>query len=251
MKKLFNWTYVAPFLTLILALTGLIGSAGVFYWFAIILLISCVMASVHHAEVVAHRVGEPFGTIVLALAGGASYFGNIIDVDTDSVTRALDRYEGLAESGLLANRLDFDTFMRVFDEKVELPFGYGLGMTQNFLPDFQARRVKYVDKPAVAFWSNDNLMVFLLLELGLGAFIYLFIVFAVNLSLYSRFVNLLRWRQVSGFTILAACCVTCFVLTIFNWGAVALPFNPESFFFWFWVAMGFNTFKAVKFEKMT
>lgn len=26
------------------------------------------MASVHHAEVFAHRVGEPFGTIVLALA---------------------------------------------------------------------------------------------------------------------------------------------------------------------------------------
>jgi len=67
-KKLFNWTYVAPILTLILAMTGLIGSAGIFYWFAIILLISCVMASVHHAEVVAHRVGEPFGTIVLALA---------------------------------------------------------------------------------------------------------------------------------------------------------------------------------------
>jgi hypothetical protein len=189
--------------------------------------------------------------VVLALAGGASFFDNIIDLDTDSVTRALDRYEGLAESGFLANRLDFDTFMKVFDERVELPFGYGLGMTQNFLPDFQARRVKYVDKPAVAFWSNDNLIVFLLIELGLGAFIYLFIIFAVNLSLYSRFITLLRWRQVTGFTVIAACCVTCFVLTIFNWGAVALPFNPESFFFWFWAAMGFNTFKAVKFEKMT
>jgi Ca2+:H+ antiporter len=27
-----------------------------------------VLAAVHHAEVVAHRVGEPFGTLVLALA---------------------------------------------------------------------------------------------------------------------------------------------------------------------------------------
>ena len=31
-------------------------------------LVACVLAAVHHAEVVAHRVGEPFGTLVLALA---------------------------------------------------------------------------------------------------------------------------------------------------------------------------------------
>jgi Ca2+:H+ antiporter len=31
-------------------------------------LIACVLAAVHHAEVVAHRVGEPFGMLVLALA---------------------------------------------------------------------------------------------------------------------------------------------------------------------------------------
>src|SRR3954451_14768408 len=31
-------------------------------------LIACVLAAVHHAEVVAHRVGEPLGTLVLALA---------------------------------------------------------------------------------------------------------------------------------------------------------------------------------------
>ncbi|MCF3111946.1 ionic transporter y4hA [Niabella sp. CC-SYL272] len=33
-----------------------------------IVLIAGVLAAVHHAEVVAHRVGEPFGTIILALA---------------------------------------------------------------------------------------------------------------------------------------------------------------------------------------
>jgi Ca2+:H+ antiporter len=31
-------------------------------------LVAAVFAAVHHAEVVAHRVGEPFGTLVLALA---------------------------------------------------------------------------------------------------------------------------------------------------------------------------------------
>ena len=33
-----------------------------------VVLAGTVMAAVHHAEVIAHRVGEPFGTIVLALA---------------------------------------------------------------------------------------------------------------------------------------------------------------------------------------
>ena len=31
-------------------------------------LLAAVAASVHHAEVIAHKVGEPYGTIVLALA---------------------------------------------------------------------------------------------------------------------------------------------------------------------------------------
>ena len=31
-------------------------------------LFAAVMAAIHHAEVVAHRVGEPFGTLVLAVA---------------------------------------------------------------------------------------------------------------------------------------------------------------------------------------
>lgn len=33
-----------------------------------VLLVACVLAAVHHAEVIAHRVGEPFGSIVLAIA---------------------------------------------------------------------------------------------------------------------------------------------------------------------------------------
>ena len=35
---------------------------------SVLMVIAAVLAAVHHAEVVAHRVGEPFGTLVLALA---------------------------------------------------------------------------------------------------------------------------------------------------------------------------------------
>ena len=32
------------------------------------MLVATVLVAVHHAEVIAHRVGEPYGTLVLALA---------------------------------------------------------------------------------------------------------------------------------------------------------------------------------------
>lgn len=47
---------------------GLLGKSGLLAALAGIVLIATVFAAVHHAEVVAHRIGEPFGTLVLALA---------------------------------------------------------------------------------------------------------------------------------------------------------------------------------------
>lgn len=62
------WTWVSPLAGWLL-LAAALGFAHPLFNIAIGLgLIACVLAAVHHAEVVAHRVGEPFGTLVLALA---------------------------------------------------------------------------------------------------------------------------------------------------------------------------------------
>ncbi|MGI3784093.1 MAG: ionic transporter y4hA, partial [Janthinobacterium lividum] len=45
-----------------------------------VLLGAAVLAAVHHAEVVAHRVGEPFGSIVLAVAVTAIEVGLIVSL---------------------------------------------------------------------------------------------------------------------------------------------------------------------------
>lgn len=62
------WSLVFPLLGVLAVLTGLakLGAVGVII--AIVILIGAVVSAVHHAEVVAHRVGEPFGTLVLAVA---------------------------------------------------------------------------------------------------------------------------------------------------------------------------------------
>ncbi len=63
------WTWVVPALALVLLAGAVL--AGVGAWLAVLCgagLLGAVVAAVHHAEVVAHRVGEPFGTLVFALA---------------------------------------------------------------------------------------------------------------------------------------------------------------------------------------
>ncbi|MDR5783634.1 ionic transporter y4hA [Caballeronia sp. LZ065] len=68
MKIKLDWTIITPILALVvLAATALMPS-GVLMVLAAIALAFAVFAAVHHAEVVAHRVGEPFGTLMLAIA---------------------------------------------------------------------------------------------------------------------------------------------------------------------------------------
>jgi Ca2+:H+ antiporter len=67
-KPYFKWTIVIPVLSwIIYSFHGLI-STGFYTAFLAAALIGSVLAAVHHAELIAHRVGEPFGTLVLAIA---------------------------------------------------------------------------------------------------------------------------------------------------------------------------------------
>ena len=63
------WAWTWPALAwLVLLATFSIGAVGTLAAAAGIALVITVFAAVYHAEVVAHRIGEPFGTIVLAVA---------------------------------------------------------------------------------------------------------------------------------------------------------------------------------------
>lgn len=63
-----TWTVICPIIgVVLLALAKTDSSIWVTLGMAAAL-ISVVLSAVHHAEVVAHKVGEPFGTLILALA---------------------------------------------------------------------------------------------------------------------------------------------------------------------------------------
>ncbi len=74
------WTIAAPAVALGTDL-ALHGSAGLGVAIALVVaLVAAVMAAVHHAEVVALRVGEPFGAILLALAVTVIELGLIVSI---------------------------------------------------------------------------------------------------------------------------------------------------------------------------
>src|SRR6516165_8154404 len=63
------WTWLVPVMALVCFVAAV--AVGMGPWLAVVgvaALAGAVFVAVHHAEVVAHRVGEPFGTLVLALA---------------------------------------------------------------------------------------------------------------------------------------------------------------------------------------
>jgi len=68
MKQIFNWTYVAPVIAWLFYLLAPISHNIIINIIAVFILIAGILSAVHHAEVVAHRVGEPFGSFILAVS---------------------------------------------------------------------------------------------------------------------------------------------------------------------------------------
>jgi len=67
-RKLYQWTTSIPILACILYFSGLLDNNLFYQSIAGLLLILSVMSAVHHSEIIAHRVGEPYGTIILAIS---------------------------------------------------------------------------------------------------------------------------------------------------------------------------------------
>ena len=68
LRPLPRWTIIAPALGWAALGGSSFATGGVMPYLLAAALIGCVLASVHHAEVIADRVGEPFGTLILTLA---------------------------------------------------------------------------------------------------------------------------------------------------------------------------------------
>ena len=87
------WSWIAPLLAWMLLGGVAMGLGGAYLVLVALALVGSVIAGVHHAEVVAHRLGEPYGTLVLAVAITVIEVGLIVAlmVSGGSGTAALAR----------------------------------------------------------------------------------------------------------------------------------------------------------------
>jgi len=94
-RVLRSWVWVLPLLGVVaLVATWERELPAALYLLVGLVLVGVVLAAVHHAEIVAHRVGEPYGSLVLAVAVTVIEVGLIItlmlgksSVDTSTLAR--------------------------------------------------------------------------------------------------------------------------------------------------------------------
>lgn len=79
-KYLSGWTVLIPVLAWIFYFANTVFSSGFYSLILSVLLLGSVLAAVYHSEVIAHRLGEPFGTLLLAFAITVIEVGLIISI---------------------------------------------------------------------------------------------------------------------------------------------------------------------------
>ncbi len=121
------------------------------------------------------------------------------------------------------------------------PFGLGPGRTGS-VASLTAARVKNDPVYNLAFaWSFDNLFLSLAIDLGIGMIFYVLIITTMPFYLFWLcYKNYVAGKPVN---ILIPSFVMSFVILIGAWGAINIPYNPASFFYWVWVSMGINHYK--------
>lgn len=154
-----------------------------------------------------------------------------------NLTSSLDRLEVLANSNVTDHRSGFLHALGYAWEKTVYPLGYGPGMCTSYLPHYGRQRARLIEYDKNDFWALDNLYVFLSLELGVGFFSYIGSIFTIVLFTSLRTLVLLRRGHFDKVKSLIPSLTIFYILIIGNWGAIALPFNPESFYFWLYASI--------------
>jgi hypothetical protein len=167
-----------------------------------------------------------------------------LDFQSLDLERSYDRLMSLSDVNTLkSSRITFDQFFHIIDKKLdENPMGLGPGRTgaaSSVSSNIILNDPLYGKDSG---WANDNLFVSLIIDLGWGSIFYILVVFIfpIKLLLY----GLLHWRKLpaDSFRIIMISAVSTLFMLAGNWGAISLPYNPESFMYWLWVSLGWSEY---------
>lgn len=193
----------------------------------------------------------PVFVIGLVLMIGGRTFLVESETSDENLEYARERMSSLVDiNKLKSSRLNVEDFSRIALTKImEYPLGLGPGMTG---------AAGSINKDELAanplfnkglLWTSDNLFISLLIDLGVGALFYVLLIITIPLYFLRFLFIFYAKKQENNFRILLVCFSTLFVMLVGNWGAVGLTYNPESFGYWFFAAMGFKIIGQFKENK--
>src|SRR5690606_79709 len=142
--------------------------------------------------------------------------------------------------GLASQRASFSTFLEAMSDRVsKAPLGLGPGRTGAANSQFISI-IKDDPRFDMTFsWTLDNLFISLVIDLGVGMIFYTLLIVGLPIQTLFRYFSRLRSQSPPPTAaIVALICV--FANLITSWGAISIPYNPSSFFFWFWLAYAMN-----------
>lgn len=181
---------------------------------------------------------------------GLSLFGvitflttfNLLDKVDFDLTRTIERFESLSDvNSLKSQRISFEQFYLIISNKLsENPMGLGPGRTgaaNTINLDVIAKDQLYGIEHS---WASDNLLISLAIDFGFGMIFYVLIVVLIPIKLFFHAISNLKKRNEKSYRILITSAISTFVIILGNWGAIGLPYNPESFYFWLWSALGWS-----------
>lgn len=168
-------------------------------------------------------------------------FDNVEKIDqtfpTLDLGKSIQRFEILQDADqVLSQRASFKKFSNTMEEKLtRTPLGLGPGRTGAANAMFVGRIKNDLAYDMSYSWTLDNLFVSLAIDLGIGMIFYTFMIVGFPLyfmanSIY-RYVKFGQINPVLGTSSVAMC-----VILMSCWGAIAIPYNPISFFFWFFIS---------------
>ena len=185
------------------------------------------------------------GTLI-SVGVSSLFLNNLTDFsDKFQLANSIVRIEQLDKTGIMSKRASPSTVLDKLSSDMEIPFGWGPGMTTTFLPAFVEAQKKRWDLKRYQFWALDNFYVFALLELGLGGIFIILISFFIPAFIFKYMVKLKGVQEENSLSSMAPALAVGIVVIIANWGAVLLPFNPVSFFYWFYVAIAMKEYNRM------
>ena len=216
-----------------------------------------IIVIIHLGEIIYYRFRpkELIGLILIPIMlfyGSQYVFGTNDSTGDDSLDHARDRMLSLNEvDKIKGSRLNSKDFAEMAVAKLmAYPFGFGPGIAGpagslviNQLPGNHFLRDDML-------WSGDSLPIALIIDFGFGAIFYLLMLVYIPFYFLRFIIILYRKKLYTPYKILLVCFATSAVIIFGNWGAVGLTYNPESFVFWFFNALGFATIAKFKNDQL-